>query len=97
MIINQLNFVKSIESIPILVKLLEICQETQTDIKGLRQKIDSLENLVKKQKEEIQKLDAGKLFKGSGNNKNDIDWIEVFIKYLDLLVINYIVKLNKFI
>ena len=64
------------------MKLLGICQETQTDIKGLRQKIDSLENLIIKQKEEIQKLDTGKTFRGSGNHKNDIDWIEVFIKYL---------------
>ncbi|CAJ0758289.1 1778_t:CDS:2 [Entrophospora sp. SA101] len=39
------------------------------------------ENLVKKQREEIQKLDAGKSFKGSGNHKNDIDWIEVKNKY----------------
>lgn len=86
---NKLYFV---ESIPILLKLLEICQETQTDIKGLRQKIDLLENLVKKQKEEIQKLDTGKSFKGSSNHKNDVNWIEVFNKYLDLLVTNYIVK-----
>jgi hypothetical protein len=61
-------------------------------MKGLRQKIDMLENLVKKQKEEIQKLDIGKSFKGSGNHKNDIDWIEVFIKNLDLLVTNYILN-----
>lgn len=65
----------------ILVQLLKICQETQSNIKGLRQTIDSLEKTAIKQKEEIQKLnDAIKSFKGSGNYKNDVNWIEVYIK-----------------
>ena len=63
-----------LESAPILTKILEICQESQTDIKGLGQKIDLLENVIKKQKEEIQRLNNGKLSKN-----DDTNWIEVCI------------------
>jgi hypothetical protein len=65
-----------VELIPTLLKLLEVCQETQTDTKKLNQKVDSLENLVKKQVEN-QNINSEKSFKGSGNYKNDNNWIEV--------------------
>ena len=65
-----------VEIIPTLLKLLEVCQETQTDIKKLNQKVDLLENLVKKQVEN-QNINSEKSFKGSGNYKNDNNWIEV--------------------
>ncbi|CAB5388999.1 unnamed protein product [Rhizophagus irregularis] len=67
----------------ILVKILKICQETQSDTKGLQQTIDSLEKTVTKQKEEIQKLnDALKSFKGSGNHINNVNWIEPYWRYM---------------
>ena len=65
-----------VELIPILLKLLEVCQETQTDTKKLNQKVDSLENLLKKQVEN-QNINSEKSFKGSGNYKSDNNWIEV--------------------
>ena len=66
------------------MKLLKICQETQTDVKSLRQKIDFLEDIIKNQKEEIQKLNNSE--KSSKNHKMDIDWIEVLLKqYLNRL------------
>ncbi|CAH1768270.1 6225_t:CDS:2, partial [Entrophospora sp. SA101] len=60
-----------------------LSQETfsQDEAITFRRNNSNFKNLVKKQREEIQKLDAGKSFKGSGNHKNDIDWIEVKNKY----------------
>lgn len=63
-----------VEPLPIMLKLLEVCQETQTDIKELKQKVNSLENLVKKQVENPT-MNAEKCSK---NN----DWIEVYIVFI---------------
>ncbi|PKY59908.1 hypothetical protein RhiirA4_483046 [Rhizophagus irregularis] len=78
---DETNYILGIPLI--LVKILKICQETQSDTKGLRQTIDSLEKTVTKQKEEIQKLnDALKSFKGSGNHINNVNWIEPYWRYM---------------
>ena len=66
-----------------MLKLLEVCQETQTDIKGLKQKVDILENLVK-QRVENQTINTDKSFKSS---KNNADWIEVCIIFIIIFMI----------
>ena len=79
-----------VEPLPIMLKLLEVCQETQTDIKGLKQKVDILENLVK-QRVENQTINADKSFKSS---KNNVDWIEVCIIFIIIFSVftNYIIN-----
>ena len=79
------------------MKLLKICQETQIDVKSLRQKIDFLEDIIKNQKEKIQKLNnSKKSFKGFKNHKMNIDWIEVLLnQYLNRLFFFFINLLIK--
>ena len=68
---------------------MDICQQSQTDLNKLKHKVNTLENLVKKQIEN-KKINV----EDSRNHKNNIDWIEVYINLLFFFCLIFTLLIN---